>query len=116
MALTAHASGTLATVVSLTVEQVVSTVAVDGVFQFVIDLSALATGDVAEVEIRQRVLTAGVSRIVLWQQFAGAQTFDPIKMSVPLTNNLAEANAVEFVIHQTHGAARSVPWKVLRHA
>ena len=38
-----------------------------------------------------------------------------VKVSVPISNELTDANALRFSLKQTAGVARSFPWKVLRY-
>lgn len=115
MAVTAHASGTQTATIGT--EHFLTSPNVAGVFELVLDLNAMATGDVLEVRGYQMTLTAGTARVALAQTFFDAQPADgKIAVSEPLSNELTDTNALRFSIKQTRGTGRSIPWKVLKHA
>lgn len=111
----AYASGTQTCTVGT--EHYVSSPNVAGTFTFVIDTINLADGDVLEVRCYQMVLTGGTTRVVYFTAYYGAQpTDDLIKVSVPVSNELTDTNAVRFSVKQTFGTGRNVPYKILQHA
>ena len=115
MAVTAHASGTQTATIGT--EHFLSSPNVAGVFELLLDLNALASGDVLEVRIYKMVLTAGTSRPALIEVFADAQPADgKVAISEPVSNELTDTNAVRFSIKQTQGTGRDIPWVVLKHA
>ena len=115
MAVTAEASGTQACTV--TTEHFVESTNVAGVFTFHVDLSDMAAGDVVELRVYQMVLTGGTQRVAYQTAYYGVQpTDDVIKVSLPISNELTDANALRFSIKQTFGSTIDAPWKVLKHA
>ena len=117
MAVTAHATGTLSTTGSGT-EDFLTSPAVAGTFTLHIDTNDMAAGDVIEVRVYQIVLTGGTTRVAYLSRYEGLQLADDkIKISVPISNELTDANSLRFSITQTKGtAAISLPWKVLKYA
>lgn len=117
MAVTAHASGTLSTTGGGT-EDFLTSPNVAGTFTLHIDTNDMAAGDVVEIRVYQMVLTAGTQRVAYYMRYEGLQyTDDKIKISVPISNELTDANALRFSIKQTEGTAGiSLPWKVLKYA
>lgn len=114
MAVSAYASGTQTATV--TTEHFLSSPNVAGTYTFHVDTVNMADGDVLELRIYQMVLTAGTQRVVYFTAFYGAQpTDDLIKVSVPVSNELTDTNALRFSLKQTFGTGRSYPWKVLTY-
>jgi hypothetical protein len=115
MAVTAHASGTQTATV--TTEHFLSSPNVAGTFTLHVDTVNMAAGDVLELRIYQMVLTGGTQRVAYFARYDGAQpTDDLIKISVPISNELTDTNALRFSLTQTTGTGRNYPWKVLRYA
>jgi hypothetical protein len=115
MAVTAHASDT--TTPTVGVENFLSSPNVAGTFTLHIDTVNMVAGDILEVRIYQMILTGGTSRIAYVAKFEGAQPVnDLIKISVPISNELTDTNALRFSINQTFGTQRAFPWKVLKYA
>ena len=98
-------------------ETFVPSVSAIGVYTFHVDSGSVASGDVFELRTYQMILTGCTTFVAYMDSFQGVQpTDDRIKVSVPISNDLAEASAVRFSIKQTIGTARPFPWKVLRHS
>lgn len=115
MAVTAHASGTQSATV--TTEHFLSSPNVAGTFTLHVDTINMAAGDVLELRIYQMVLTGGTARVVYFSRFDGVQPADDlIKISVPISNELTDTNALRFSLLQRAGTSRNFPWKVLRYA
>lgn len=115
MAVTAHASGTQTATV--TTEHFLTSPNVAGTFTLHVDTVNMAAGDVLELRIYQMVLTGGAQRVAYIARYDGAQpTDDLIKISVPISNELTDTNALRFSLKQTHGTGRNFPWKVLKYA
>jgi hypothetical protein len=115
MAVTAHASGN--TTPTVAVENFLSSPNVAGTFTFHIDTVNMVAGDVLEIRIYQMILTGGTQRVAYVAKYEGAQPVDDrIKISVPISNELTDTNALRFSITQTFGTARAYSWKVLRYA
>jgi hypothetical protein len=63
------------------------------------------------------VLTGGTQRVAYYARYDGAQpTDDLIKISVPISNELTDANSLRFSLKQTYGTSRNFPWKCLKYA
>lgn len=115
MAVTAQASGTQTATV--TTEHFLSSPNVAGTFTLHVDTVNMAAGDVLELRVYQMVLTGGTQRVAYFAAYAGVQaTDDLIKISVPISNELTDANALRFSLKQTFGTGRNFPWKVLKYA
>ncbi len=115
MAVTSHASGTQTCTIGT--EHFLTSPNVAGVFELLLDLNALANGDVLEMRAYKMVLTGGTERVVLQDTVFDAQSADNrIWLSEPVSNELTDTNAVRFSIKQIRGTGRSIPWKVLKHA
>jgi hypothetical protein len=115
VAVTAHASGTQTATVGT--EHFLTSPNVAGTFTLHVDAAAMAAGDVLEIRVWQMVLTGGTQRVVYYQRYDGAQaTDDLIKISIPVSNELTDANALRFSLKQTAGTGRAFPWKVLKYA
>lgn len=116
MAVTNYASGTQTAVVET--EHILSAVNVVGTFTFHVDTVNMVDRDILELRIYQIILTGGTSRVAYITTFYGTQIDDDkIKISVPVSNELTDDNALKFTLKQTFGAAgRDFPWKVLKYA
>ena len=113
MAITAYASGTQSATV--TTEHYVSSPNVAGTFTFHVDTNNMVAGDVLEIRVYQMILTGGTYRVVYKYTCSGVQTEDQIKISVPISNELTDTNAIRFSLKQTFGTSRDFPWKVLQY-
>ena len=116
MAVTAHAQGTLSATVGSTPDFLTSP-NVAGTFVLIVDTVNMVAGDVIELRVWKMVLTGGTQRVAYLARYDGAQaTDDLIKVSVPISNELTDTNAVRFSLTQTHGTSRNYPWVCLKHA
>jgi hypothetical protein len=114
MAVVAYASGTQTA--SVGTEHFLSSPNEAGTYTLHVDTVNMANGDVLELRIYQMILSGGVARVAYYGRFEGAQpTDDLIKISVPISNDLAETNALRFSLRQPSGTGRNYPWKVLRY-
>lgn len=119
MAVTAQGSGTQAAAIGT--EHTLLDVAVAGTFTFHVDTNAMAAGDIVELRAYQMILTGGTRRPAYFKSYSGAQDastneLGPIKISVPISNELMDAGALRFTLKQIAGVGRSFPWKVLKYA
>lgn len=115
MAVTAYATGTQTAVIGT--EHFLSSPNEAGVYTCHIDTILMAAGDVLELRVYQIILTGGTARVAYFVGYSGIQpTDDVIKISVPISNELTDANALRFSLKQTFGTGRDYPWKVLKHA
>ena len=116
MAVTAFATGTLTATAGGT-EDFLSSPDEAGAYTLHVDTNNMVAGDVIELRVYQKVLTGGTVRVAYLQRYFDAQpTDDKIKISVPISNDLVESNALRFSLTQTKGSARQFPWKVLKHS
>jgi hypothetical protein len=115
MTLSAHATGTQ-TATGGGVEDFLSSPNVAGTFQLYVDTNAMVAGDVLELKVYCMVLTGGTQRVAYYQRYEGAQpTNDLIKVSVPISTELAETNGLRFSLTQSGaGTDKNYPWKLLR--
>lgn len=115
MAVTAAEKGTKTAEVG--VEHVLLKVAEVGTYTFHVDTNAMAAADVLELRVYQVVLHEGTPRVAYKETFSGAQPVDDqIKISVPISNELLDAESLKFTLKQTAGTGRAFPWKVLKYA
>jgi len=117
MAITEHASGTRTagtppeasfTVLGTTTDTT------DGVYQFFIDVSNLAGGaspDTIEIQVLEKVLSAGTQRLVFESTLVGAQD-EPIWASP----SLILMHGWQIQLKQTTGTARSFGWSIRKVA
>jgi hypothetical protein len=114
MAIELFASGTQAATIGT--EHVLSAPNKPGTYTFHVDPVNMQAGDTLQLRTYQKVLTGGTARVAFEAEFVDAQSADDmIKISVPISNDLAEANALKFSLKQTVGTGRSYDWKVIRH-
>jgi hypothetical protein len=115
MTVTAHASGSQ--VATVTTEHELTAPNSAGTYTLHVDTSVMLAGDVVELRVYQMVLTGGTSRVAYFARYMDAQPFDDlIKISVPISNELTDTNALRFTLTQTRGTSRTFPWKVLKYA
>jgi hypothetical protein len=76
-----------------------------GIFQFFIDVSALANGDILEIQVLNKTRAADTERLVFESVISNVQD-EPIWVSPALT--LMHVWTLQ--IKQTLGTARSFPW------
>ena len=105
MAVVQQASGTQTATIGT--EHTLATRTDGKTYVLVVDLNALANGDVVELRVKDMTLAAGTTRTVYKATFAHAQA-EPIVHSIPV------ASAHEFVatLDQTNGTGRAFPWSL----
>ena len=81
------------------------------------DSASLVAGDVIELRVYSILLTGGTARVTYAAQYSGAQPADDvIKVSVPISTELNETNALRFSIKYVAGTnGRNADWKVLKY-
>lgn len=79
----------------------------DGGYQLLVDLSAMVAGDVVELRVKEKVLSAGTQRAVWTARFAHAQV-DPN----PASPVVLLLHGWDFTLKQTAGTGRSFPWSI----
>ena len=91
-----------------------------GVYTFHFDTASMVAGDYLEARLYQAVLTGCTPKVAYLDAWQGVQaTDDQVKISVPISNDLAEASAVRFSLTLRLGGASpasQIPWKILRHS
>lgn len=111
MAVTVDASGTQTAVIGT--EHTLDTIAGPGVYQFFVDTTNLAAGDVVELRVKKPVLNSGTVVTFMYGMFAGVQPpEDKGKMSDPFLVDGA-AGACVVTLKQILGTGRAFPWSVL---
>jgi len=111
---TLYASGTQTAVI--TTEHTLSSPSEAGTYIFEIDTINMVAGDILELRIYAVNLTTGTQRVAYLMIYYGAQpTDDVMKISVPIGNDLVEANALKMTLKQTFGTGRDFPWKILKY-
>lgn len=114
MSITLQGSGTQTAVIGT--EHTLLDVAIAGTFVLEVDAATLAAGDVLELRIYKKTLSGGTLRVAYMMRYYDAQpTDDAYKISVPVSNDLAEAATVRFTLKQptNGGTGRAYPWKVM---
>jgi len=115
MAVTAFGTGAQLTIIGT--EHFVANVNEAGVYTFHVDTNTMAAGDILELRVYQMITAAGTARVAYLMIYYGAQPADDkIKISVPISNELVDAQSLRFSLKQTFGAVQTLPWKVLKHA
>ncbi len=112
-----NTSGSQSGTHSLVAERFLSSPNVVGTFTFHVDTVNMAAGDAIELRVYQMVLTGGTPRVAYTARFDGVQNPDDlIKISVPISNNLTDTNALRFSLKQTLGVSHAYVWKALEYA
>lgn len=106
MSITVSASGTQTATV--TTSHTLSGPTAAGVYQLLVDASALVVGDTLELRIEAKVLTGGTKRIMFASYYSGPQD-DPIKLSPPVTLPFGG----DFILKQVAGTSRDFPWALI---
>jgi|SRR5215469_11148889 len=83
------------------------------VFQMLVNVNAMLTGDTTELRIYTKVLSGDTitSSSTLYQQLIGAPTGngDQVMISLPVVSD----QEIRFTLRQTTGTGRAYPWKVV---
>lgn len=113
MTVTAQGSGTQTAVINT--EHTLLDIAVAGSFLLVVDKINMALNDTLELRWYQIVLTGGTRRVAYLGTYYNAQSADDmIGISVPISNELADAGSLRATLKQTAGTGRNFDWKVLK--
>jgi len=115
MAVTLMSAGTSSQTVA-GAAQVLLNIATAGTYTLHLDLNLLNFNDIIEVRILQKIASGGTLRVAYYQMFTGTQPTDnQIQISVPISNDLVEADSLRFTLQQPSGVARALPWKVITY-
>lgn len=86
-----------------------------GTYVFQVDTNKMEAGDVLELRAYARILSGGTTRVAYIETYYGAQVADDkIKISVPISTELAVTEGIKFTLKQTAGTGREYPYKVLK--
>jgi hypothetical protein len=104
-----HDSGTLTATVGT--EHVLGTAddATDGVYQLVVDVSALQAGDRVEFALREKATSSGTKR----RTVIGA-ALGPATDTLYVSDSFLLLHGWDFTLTQTAGTGRSFPWSIRR--
>lgn len=83
----------------------------DGVYQAVIDLSALAAGDVFEFKLYEKALSSSTQRLAFSASFSGAQAA-PVWISPPVTL----LHGWDMTLVKLGGTDRAIDWSIRKVA
>jgi len=78
-------------------------------FVLVVDLNAMALGDLVELRVKTMTLAAGTTRQA-WKGTYQHVQLNPIKISPPIASD----QSLTCTINQPAGTARAAVWKLLR--
>lgn len=90
------------------VEDTVATITAPRVLTFVVDLNAMVGGDTVTLRVKRKTRSGDTVRTVYSQTFSGAQTLEPIAISVPMPS----PHQAVFTITQESGVGKAFPWSV----
>lgn len=91
----------------ITTEHTLATVASGGTYSAVIDLNAMAAGDITEIRVYGKARSADTERVILVYTFANVQG-SPLAITVPLLS----PHHFKITLKQTAGTGRAYPWAV----
>lgn len=112
MAVTEHESNTASP--SLDTETTLNSTTPEttvGVFQLVVDVSAMAAGDVTIIRIKEKATSGGTQHKCDQYTIVGAQS-KPLWISP----SYMFLHGWDFTLEQTDGTARSYPWSIRKAA
>jgi hypothetical protein len=107
MAVTSVGTGTQTA--TLDTEHTLDTETAAGVYVLVVDMNALAAGDVVILRIKTKYASGGTSRLAYSATYANAQS-EPNKYSIPVP---VDAEII-CTLEQTDGTGRDFPWNLLK--
>lgn len=114
MAISEAYSGTQSA--TITTEHVLNTTdpeTTDGIYQVMVDLNAMADGDIVEIRIKEKVISSGTQRVIFTATLADAQNADDVIFVSPA---IVLMHGWAVTLKQTTGTGRSFPWSIRRVA
>jgi hypothetical protein len=108
MAVISKASGTQTATIST--EHTLTTQTDAGSYVLVVDTANMALGDILELRIKTKVLSAGTTRLAYMVPYLHIQG-EPNKYSVPVP--IPASREIICTLKQTAGTGRAFPWEVL---
>ena len=112
MAISEHASGSQTA--TLDTEHTLNSTSpetTDGVFQVVVDASAMVAGDITIIRIKEKARSADTQRLAYRATLSGAQT-EPLWVSP----SLILLHGWDVTLEQTDGTGRAYPWSIRKVA
>lgn len=85
----------------------------DGIFQFFVDVNAMAAGDVLELRIKEKCRAADTQRVVFKATLRDDQSTDDEMWVSP---TLILLHGWDFTLKQTAGTGRAFPWAIRKVA
>lgn len=85
----------------------------DGVFQFVVDVNAMAAGDVLELRLKEKCRSADTQRTIIAAHLIGAASAEEALWMSP---TLILLHGWDFTLKQTAGTGRAFPWSIRKVA
>jgi len=79
----------------------------DGIYQFVVDLNAMASGDTVELRIKEKARSSDTQRLITIDTLVDAQS-EPLWVSP----SLLLLHGWDFTLKQTAGTGRAFPWSI----
>lgn len=114
MAITEHEAGSQTA--TITTEHTLNTTSpetTDGVFQFFVDLDAMAVGDVLELRVKEKCRSGDTQRTVFTSVVSNDQGADSALWASP---SLVLLHGWAFTLKQTAGTGRAFPWSIRKVA
>ncbi len=81
------------------------------VYQYAIDLSNMANGDVIQFEVEVKVRSGSTAARVINQMFANAQS-DPVWLTPPIP----ALHSIKAIMTQHEGTGRAIEWTRIQYA
>lgn len=85
----------------------------DGVFQFVVDINAMAAGDALELRLKEKCRSGDTQRTIFSSYFVGAPSAEGALWVSP---SFLLLHGWDFTIKQTAGTGRAFPWSIRKVA
>lgn len=82
---------------------------IDAYYQLLVDVSAMAAGDILELSAELKVKTAGTARVVAFAPLRDVQT-EAAALSIPIPC----IYGITFKLKQVLGTGRTFDWSILR--
>lgn len=110
MALTRDSDGSQTA--TLDTEHVLASPTAAGYYQLVVDMNAMAAGDVLILRVKIPARNAGTKRLA----FLGIYGPIPPSAKIAISPPIPVIDASDFTLEQTDGTGRAYPWAVIKSA
>jgi hypothetical protein len=114
MAISEHGSGSQTAVINT--EHVLNATTpetTDGIFQFVVDIDAMAVGDTTELRIKEKCRTGDTQRTILTSVLLNDPSADS---NLWVSPSYLLMHGWDFTLKQTAGTGRAYPWSIRKVA